>query len=131
MKRRLDNRLIRVAIGAGLGVLTGWLIGANSLIWQRPRDQSETSYCFLQTGFDDSDSVGEHVLSCMIDQQLLIDQGARHLGPKQSGQISLDAVSQPSQFCGIGLLGAHTQVFQRSRDVLLGHIRSYHAPELL
>jgi alpha-glucoside transport system permease protein len=34
--RQFDSRLIRVAIGVGLGLLTGWQIGENSLLWQRP-----------------------------------------------------------------------------------------------
>lgn len=33
---RLSNRPARIAIGALLGAVTGWLIAANSLIWQRP-----------------------------------------------------------------------------------------------
>ena len=34
--RQFDNRMTRVAVGIGLGVVTGWLIADNSVLTQRP-----------------------------------------------------------------------------------------------
>jgi len=35
--RQFGSRLIRIVIGIAIGVVTGWQIGDNSLLWQRPQ----------------------------------------------------------------------------------------------
>lgn len=45
--RQFKARIVRIAIGIGLGVITGWQIGDNSLLWQRPNITWSTTLIWM------------------------------------------------------------------------------------